>query len=386
MSCLQSISVAAVIVTVLSTQGQAYAKEPGALLEGWEYGAVLDLAHTSRALELGQRESGTSIGHSDLVVSGPLGQHFNAQIGAATHRHDGQWEVELESAWVQTRSLPYGFQSRLGRFASQIGYLNEQHPHADDFVERPLLYRSFLGGHWFDDGVRLNWTAPTAYYVHLGTEIFHSKQLVKRSSAAKSPGALTFTTKIGDDFNPEHSWQLGFSHLRLRRELASSDEHEDSSHDHHDHAGGGHTHGAQFVGKKTNMVDFTWKWSPRGNNREQQIRVNAEWAKVKELNRHARATDQHEAHSLAVVWRFAQPWEVGVRTDRLKVSMPHGDHFHQGRLQEDSAMISWKPNHRQTLRGQWTVQKNAQGFTHTAKRSIQIQYVLSFGAHGAHTF
>ena len=74
-------------------------------------------------------------------------------------------EVELEEAWAQTRTLPAGFQVRAGRFSSQLGYLNEQHPHTDDFIERPLLYRAFLGGHYFDDGVRVNWTAPTDLYL-----------------------------------------------------------------------------------------------------------------------------------------------------------------------------------------------------------------------------
>jgi hypothetical protein len=88
---------------------------------------------------------------------------------------------------VQTRSLPAGFQARLGRFSSQIGYLNEQHPHADDFVERPLLYRALLGGHWFDDGLRLNWTAPTPFYLMVGAEAFRGRQLVKEATQATRP-------------------------------------------------------------------------------------------------------------------------------------------------------------------------------------------------------
>src|SRR5690606_18484836 len=118
--------------------------------KGWEVGAVLDITHTSRELALGKREQGLALGHSDVVARGPLGSHFVAQVGLAAHQHDGKVEFDMEEAWIQTRSLPAGFQARAGRFFSQIGYLNEQHPHADDFVERPLLYRAFLGGHWFD--------------------------------------------------------------------------------------------------------------------------------------------------------------------------------------------------------------------------------------------
>ena len=69
----------------------------------------------------------------------------------AAHSDGNRIESELEEAWVETRSLPAGLQLRGGRMLAALGYLNEQHPHADDFVERPLMYRAFFGGHWNDD-------------------------------------------------------------------------------------------------------------------------------------------------------------------------------------------------------------------------------------------
>ena len=33
-----------------------------------------------------------------------------------------------------------------------------------------------------------------------------------------------------------------------------------------------------------------------------------------------------------------------------------------------------------------TTQRNAEGIEDAQRRSVQLQYVLSFGAHGAHTF
>ena len=54
---------------------------------------------------------------------------------------------------------------------------------ADDFVERPLLYRAFLGGHWNDDGLRLNLTLPTATYWMVGAEAFRGRRLVAECTA-----------------------------------------------------------------------------------------------------------------------------------------------------------------------------------------------------------
>lgn len=50
------------------------------------------------------------------------------RLTVAVHAHEGKAEVEWEEVYVQTRNLPAGLQVRAGRFASQVGCLNEQHP------------------------------------------------------------------------------------------------------------------------------------------------------------------------------------------------------------------------------------------------------------------
>lgn len=358
--------------------------------KGWEFGAVLDLGISSRALALGARDQGLQLGHSDLTASGPLGSMLRAQLTATFASHEGELERGIEEAWLETTSLPAGLQVRAGRFASQIGYLNQQHPHADDFTERPLLYRAFFGGHWNDDGVRLNWTAPTPFYLMFGVEAFEGKRLVEEIANARSrPGVATAVVKMGADLNRSNSWQLGLSYIHNRREAALEEEHEHehgSEADGHDHEHHHHHHGAQFSGRKTWMVDATWKWAPGGNNRDQQLRVTFEAAQITGLNRYARSRDRQEANAISVVWRFNPSWEAGARADWLRVRMPHGDHFHSGLLREQSLMLAWKPTHMQSLRLQYTQQRDAVEFENPAKRAVQLQYVLAFGAHGAHAF
>ncbi|RYF42342.1 MAG: hypothetical protein EOO25_07015 [Comamonadaceae bacterium] len=357
---------------------------PAAPSTGWQAGAVLDVTAATRGLALGQRDKGLALGHSDLSAYGPLGRHLEAQLTAAAHTHGRKLELELEEAWIQTRTLPAGLQLRAGRFASQLGYLNEQHPHADDFVERPLLYRAFLGGHWNDEGVRLNWVAPTDFYLRLGAEVFRGKTLVEEAASARRPGATVLSARLGGDAGASHSWQAGLSWLNNRREAAV--EHEEEEGGAHDHAHGhSHAHGAAFSGRHMWLGEVAWKWAPGGNNSREQVRVVYERARVSGLNRHARGSDRHTADYLSVVWRFAPAWEVGVRTDALKVRIPHEDHFHGGRLRETALMLAYKPTHQQTVRVQATQQRNGAGFD-TATRSLQLQYILSFGAHAAHSF
>lgn len=363
--------------------GNAAAQAP---FPGWQAGAVLDVSAASRGLALGQRPQGLGLGHSDLSASGPLGQHLEAQGTLSAHSDGSKVEVEAEEAWVQTRTLPAGLQLRAGRFSSQLGYLNEQHSHSDDFVERPLLYRAFLGGHWFDDGVRLNWTAPTDLYLRLGAEVFRGRQLVPEAASSRNPGAVVLSAKAGGDWGASQSWQAGLSFLHNRREAAvEAHEEEEEGEEHGHEEGHSHAHGAAYSGERMWVGELAWKWAPDGNNARQQVRVAYEYARVTGLNRYATSSDRHSAQYLSVVWRFAPTWEVGARHDLLRVREPHEDHFDDARLRESAVMVAWKPSHRQTLRLQFTRQHGAVGFAE-ANRAVQLHYVLSFGAHAAHTY
>ena len=366
------ITRSAMLVLALAASGASHADGE----HGWEFGAVLDAGMTSKPLAVGTRDQGLQLGHSDLSVSGPLGKNFQAQLTATFETEGGELQKTIEEAWLETKALPYGLQVRGGRFASQIGYLNQQHPHADDFIERPLLYRAFFGGHLKDDGLRLNWTAPTDMYLMLGIEGFHGKRFI--ADVVNIPGQVGMTTlvaKMGDDLSRSQSWQLGLSHIRNEREALVKEHVEGEAH--------AHAHGAQYTGGKTWMMDATWKWAPNGNNRDQQVRVTFETAWVYAHNSDA-AGDMHHAHALALAWRLNPNWEVGARTDWLRVNAPDDE----SRLCEYALMLAWKPSHMQTLRVQYTTQRGATGdaFLNASKDSVQLQYVLSFGAHGAHSF
>lgn len=351
----------------------AHAQAPAA---GWEFGAALDATASSRSLALGSRDRGLGLGHSDLSASGPLGSQLEARVTAVAHTRDQRLETEFEEAWVQSRALPAGWQVRAGRFASQVGYLNEQHLHTDDFVQRPLLHRAFLGGHWSDDGLRVNWTAPTATYLRLGIEAFRGRALVKEAVASTSqPGAMTLSARSGGDIGRSQSWQAGLSLLHNRRE-AVVEEHEEG----HDHA-----HGAVYSGRRMWVADLAWKWAPEGNNRREQVRIAYEHAVVTRINRHATSNDRHHASYLSAVWRFTSAWEAGLRTDMLRARAPHEDTFEDKRLRETVLMLAYKPTHQQTLRLQFTQQRDRGGFSE-ATRAVQLQYILNLGAHAAHSY
>ena len=378
---------AAVLVCAELQRGKSgWASDPGP----WEVGAVLDVAASSRDMAMGARSHGLQVGHSDLLIRGPLGAPFAAEAIFAGHTVHGRLEHHVEKFSLRTRTLPAGLSAMAGRFASQIGYLNEQHPHTDDFSERPLLYRGFFGGHWFDDGVRLNWTAPTPFYLRIGSEAISGRQLIKNSETAHRPGAGVVSLKTGGDLNVSNSWQFGLSYLNNRRRSPV--------HHHEEARGDDHAHGAEFNGKHVWVSDFVYKWSPNGDVKSQQLRLIGEHAQVSGIHPES-GSRRHAGSTLAAVWRFIPAWEIGVRTDWLSVNRPELHHedgvtgleFGAARLREDALMVAYKPGHRQTYRMQVSRQR-ASGmaaddvFSGAAKHIVQFQVIFGFGAHSAHSY
>lgn len=89
--------------------------------------AVLDGYYQSGDRALGGREEGFGLGESELAISANIDDLFYGKLTAVIEAHDGETELELEEAFVQTLALPGGLSVRAGRFLSDVGYLNNQH-------------------------------------------------------------------------------------------------------------------------------------------------------------------------------------------------------------------------------------------------------------------
>ena len=102
---------------------------------------VLVLAHE------GERgREGLHIGESELIMNADIGEKFSGSLTAALVREDGADKIELEEAYVESFrwKLLDNTYFKFGRAFWNVGVLNPQHAHADDFADRPLPYRVFL--------------------------------------------------------------------------------------------------------------------------------------------------------------------------------------------------------------------------------------------------
>jgi hypothetical protein len=97
--------------------------------EGWRITGFVP------ADEIGPGDRGFNLGESELGISANIDPWFYGSLALALSREN---EASVEEAFIQTTSLGQGLTLKAGRFFSGIGYLNEQHAHAWDFVDAPL--------------------------------------------------------------------------------------------------------------------------------------------------------------------------------------------------------------------------------------------------------
>ncbi|MDT3274432.1 hypothetical protein Q4Q54_13155 [Shewanella sp. SP2S2-4] len=359
--------------------------------------AVLNGYYQTGERPLAESPDGFGLGETELALSANIDDMFYGKVTAVVEMHDGDTELNLEEAFIQTMAMPAGFSIRGGRFLSDIGYLNNQHLHTDSFTDRPVVYRAFLGGHYFDDGIRFNYVAPTDLYWTMGVEAFKGDSLRAADEHGerefKKVGVYTLYSKIGGDIGDNSSWQAGLSYLRNENGQVTA--HEEGEHE-DEHAHGdeheGHSHAASYTGKNTYGADFVYKWAPNGNYKYQNLTVSGEYYRVSDFTpidlhpEDAPSQDYHQGWYLSSVYQFTPSWSAGVRYGEADTQELHGDHFHGQKLKESEVSLAWHSSHFSSVRFQYTNQKGTNFDGIEDDNIFTIQYIMSLGAHGAHQF
>ena len=364
--------------------------------------AVLDGYYQNAERPMAERVEGFGLGHTELALSANIDDMFYGKLTSVIEVHDGETEVGLEEAFIQTLGMPYGFSMRGGRFLSDVGYLNNQHVHTDAFSDRPAAYRAFLGSHYFDDGVRLDYVAPTDLYWTMGIEAFKGDSMRAEDEHGerefKNVGVYTAYTKLGGDIGVSSSWMLGLSYLRNENgRLTAHEEHEEAvvAEEEHDHD---HSHGVNYTGENTYIADFVYKWAPQGNYKYQHLTLSGEYFRVSDyapLEEHdhdlvddhdTSKPDAHTGWYLSSVYQFSPNWSAGVRYGQVDTHLLHDEHFDAQKLKETEVSLAWHHSHFSTVRLQYTNQQGTNFDGITDDNVITLQYVMTLGAHGAHQF
>jgi uncharacterized small protein (DUF1192 family) len=345
--------------------------------------------------ETGPGEGGFGVGESELTFSANVDPWFFANVTAAIESED---EIALEEAYFSTLALPAGLRLKAGRYLSAIGYLNEQHAHAWDFIDQPLVYQALFGGQLAHDGLQLTWVAPTVTYVELGLEAGNGDAFPGTRRARDGANAFAALVHAGGDVGDAGSWRAGLSWLRAR---AAARLYEDL-----DHLETPVTNA--FTGtSRTWIADATFKWAPRGSAARGALELQAEYMRRTEGGELAFDVDgralvdgfrsRTSGGYVQGVYRFVPRWRAGLRYDALDSGDPRIELVERGvLLPEDfplllpaspsrlSLLLDWSPSEFSRLRAQyaWDDSRDDGG----RDRQLFLHYLYSIGAHGAHAF
>jgi len=335
--------------------------------------------------EAGPAPEGLSLAETELTISANVDDKFTAMLNVPLVIEDGETHVEIEEAWVETLGLPGGLAIRMGRFFSDIGYLNDRHFHSWDFADQPLVYQAFLGNQYLDDGLRLSWLAPTDFYLALSAEVLRGDRYPAGGAANSGVGATTLSAQTGGDIGFSNSWQFGLSWLGA---------------DAQDRESGGEDDPLGFSGDSDLLIaDFVWKWAPMGNSRERSLKFQAEYLWRTEDGEYALPdgfvapwnTDQDGWYAQAVYQPFPR-WRFGVRIDSLSGDLPGAEWVDTplypaaGDPRRYSLMVDWSNSEFSRLRLQYNYDDAGANNGTESDHQFGLQYIFSIGAHGAHTF
>ena len=307
--------------------------------------------------------------------------------------NQGETAVEAEEAYMQSTSLPDGFQVRAGQFFAPFGRINAQHPHVWDFVDAPLAAGRLMGSDGLRGiGAQISWVTPLPWFSQvmvsmqngLGNTGYSFRNL---GDTGTFMGRRTIdrTLQGVQDLVFVPRWENSFDLSPTQTVLA----------------GVSGAFGPNDTGPSARTeayaADLFYKWKP----------ANAEggWPFVK-WQTEAIYRNFHAGRGLdnsfpveetfndwglytQVVWGFKKGWDWGIRGDYLHMAASafNEDPDRQSRTRLSTA-LTWHLTEFSKLRLQYNHDiLHATPFLSAGdENSVFLQFEFNLGSHGAHKF
>jgi cytoskeletal protein RodZ len=348
-------------------------------------------------LEVGDhdpQQRGFNARNAEIALDGAVDPYFEGFANIVLKLdNDNETEIELEEAFLQTTTLPYGLQVKAGQFFDAFGRMNATHPHTWEFADSPLVSGRLLG----PDGLRgvgaqFSWTLPTPWYSQLlfavqngrgGTAysfrnsgedgVFFDRLTIDRDASALHD--MLYVPRFETSFNPSDTQTIL---LGASGALGMNDTGADN-----------HTqiYGADFLYKwKSSRAEGGFpfvKWQTEAMYRRFQAGRGVEdLFPVEETFRDWGLYSQ-------LVWGFKKGWVAGLRGDyvHMQESAFTDDDTRQSRSRI-SANLTWYPTEFSKIRLQYNhdfLEENDFLASRDAD-SVFLQFEFILGAHGAHKF
>ena len=333
---------------------------------------------------------GFSIAESELSLSASVDDKVYGNLVFSLSPEN---TIEVEEAYGLFTAVPYGIAPKFGRFLSGIGYLNDQHQHVWDFYDAPLVYQTFLGGQYQNNGLQVKWVAPIDTWLEIGGEVGSGEGFPGTSRNKNGAGSGIAYVHAGGDVDASNSWRAGLSYLQTaakERDYAQTDL-------------AGNDAQLSFSGRtKLAIADFVWKWAPNGNAMDRNFKLQGEYFRRRErgdltydadgalaLTQTGNYRSDQSGFYVQGVWQFMPIWRVGARYDWLDPGSvdygPNGAYLASTSFnpQRAAVMLDWTPSEFSRFRVQYQQAKLRPDIT---DNEFFVQYILTLGAHGAHKF
>jgi hypothetical protein len=187
-------------------------------------------------------------------------------------------------------------------------------------------------------------------------------------------GTYTGFAHIGDDIGDSASYRVGVSHLRAKAQDRITGD------------------GDAFRGRSNvTILDGVFKWAPNGNPVERNLKLQGEYFFRNEdgLFDGAGYSGSGRGWYAQAVYQFMPRWQVGVRYDTVRANNL-GDAVAEGSVldtfgraaQRYSAALTYYTSEFGRFRLQYDLDESRPKTDH----ELLLQYTISLGAHGAHSY
>jgi hypothetical protein len=354
----------------------------------------------SSGLPIFNSRNGFNFNYAELAISSSVDPYFDM----FSNFHLSEFGFEIEESYVNTRTLPYGFQIKAGKFFSGFGRLNSQHAHYWDFSDSPLIYNNLLGEHnLLEKGVQINWLAPTDLYILSGIEIFsgeNGKSFGNRGFTSGTnkleeinyPNLFTGFIKTSLDFD-DLIILGGLSYAQGGSRLLSESSSSTASSGMHVHAVESDLDSSFAGGTKIFGADITAKYffdSYRYLSLQSEFlhrsMSGSEYTSSSRIN----VNREQSGFYSQLIWKLNQQWRIGGRLDLLlqnQVIQDNKDLKLEQFSPKYTAMIDFNATEFSRIRLQFNHDRSKfANNTQIGLNELFLQLNMAIGAHGAHSF
>lgn len=338
-------------------------------------------------------ENGFNMRHAELYFSADVDPYFKGSVIAGVDTES----AEMEVAEIETTALPWGLKLKGGKFYSDFGYINPQHSHQWEFTDQPLIYDLLLGEHGLNDtGAQLSWLAPTPFYLLAGAESFqgNNEKLFDHHGDAPlpvhdGPRVATWWLKTGPKLSGGHGLQVGAFGVDGKHQ----EEHDGDEDGTVDHWLDGNN---RLIG-----MDFVYKYTSSKAYGHGNFFLQGEYVyRTKDLDVVQHDLDpslvgkslevKQDGYYVQAGYGFLPRWRLGLRMEEVglknKTTNPDGTREDFDASRRMTAMIDFTPTEFSRIRLQGNHGKYRVGSAWEKVSQMYLQWMVSIGAHGAHSF